>query len=140
MLPILINVFLVSVTVVIHYETLRLLTEVLPRLGHTHRYRIVFGVMGALLAHTLEIGLFGLAYFVMIKAGRFGILEGAAENSLYDCNYFSFITYTTVGYGDIAPLGDLRYLASMESLTGLVMITWTASYMFLEMQKMWGRD
>ncbi|MFT6897577.1 MAG: hypothetical protein ACJA13_001986, partial [Paraglaciecola sp.] len=35
------------------------------------------------------------------------------------------------------PFGDLRYLTGIESLTGLVLITWTASFLFFEMQRHW---
>ncbi|EEB77646.1 hypothetical protein GPB2148_582 [marine gamma proteobacterium HTCC2148] len=57
-----------------------------------------------------------------------------------DCVYFSFTTYTTLGMGDIEPIGDLRYLTGLESLTGLVLITWSASFLYLEMTRYWDRD
>jgi hypothetical protein len=38
-----------------------------------------------------------------------------------DCLYFSIITYTTVGYGDIHAIGDLRFLAGIEGLVGLTL-------------------
>jgi len=38
---------------------------------------------------------------------------------------------------DIEPLGNLRYLIGVESLTGLVLITWTASFLYYEMQRHW---
>jgi hypothetical protein len=31
-------------------------------------------------------------------------------------------------------------LTGIEALTGLVLITWTASYLFIEMQKYWIED
>jgi len=31
----------------------------------------------------------------------------------------------------------LDFLTGLETLTGLVLITWTASFMFIEMQKFW---
>jgi len=34
-------------------------------------------------------------------------------------------------------MGDLKYLTGLQALTGLVLITWTASFLFLEMQKYW---
>lgn len=40
---------------------------------------------------------------------------------LSDINYFSFITLTTVGYGDIAPISPLtRILANLESIVGIL--------------------
>lgn len=56
---------------------------------------------------------------------------------LTDAVYFSFTNYTTLGYGDIEPGGQLRFLAGMEAITGLSLITWSASFMFMEMIKFW---
>lgn len=47
------------------------------------------------------------------------------------------MVYTTVGFGDLIPIGPIRLMAGVEALTGLVMITWSASYTFLEMQRDW---
>lgn len=54
--------------------------------------------------------------------------------------YFSAITYTTVGFGDFVPTGPVRFLAGTEALTGFLLITWSASFTFLEMRRYWGRD
>ena len=38
--------------------------------------------------------------------------------------YFSFITLSTVGYGDITPVSRIaRWLAAMEAMTGLLYVT-----------------
>ena len=66
-----------------------------------------------------------------------GWLSGNFNGTLTDAAYFSFTTYTTLGFGDIEPTGHLRFLAGIESLTGLVLITWTASFLYLEMRKDW---
>ncbi len=132
-----INSILVALAVLIHFEALSLLSVLIPRLNVKHRFRVLFGVFGALFAHIAEIWLFAFAYFFKIRSGYFGTLEGDFNNSLMDCSYFSFSTYTSLGFGDIQPRGDLRFLAGLEALTGLVLIAWTASFVFLEMQKLW---
>ncbi len=132
-----INSLLVALAVLIHYEALNLLSVLIPKLRVKHRLRVLFGVFGALFAHITEIWLFAFAYYFKIRSGYFGTLEGDFNNSLMDCSYFSFTTYTSLGFGDIEPTGDIRFLAALEALTGLVLIAWTASFMFLEMQKLW---
>jgi len=136
----LINSTLISIAVVIHYEMLRLLSVIIPKLRVKHRLRVIFGMFGSLLAHSIEIWLFGLAYYFMVGSGRFGSLQGNFEGTLEDCIYFSFSTYTSLGFGDIEPLGNIRFLAGMEALTGLALITWSASFMFLEMTKFWDEE
>lgn len=132
------NIVIVLASVLVHAESLRLLSWMTSNIVAETHLRLVLCVCGALLAHTVEVWLFGLAYFVM-QRNDFGTLSGALEGSLLDCIYFSFTTYTTLGFGDINPVGALRYLAALEALTGLVLITWTASFLFVEMEKYWKR-
>lgn len=133
----LINTILISAAVVIHYEILHLLSAFIPRLDVQHRLRVIIGVFGTLIGHIIEIWMFGIAYFLMISYGDFGALQGHFDGSLLDCIYFSFTTYTSLGVGDLEPIGDIRFLAGLEALTGLVLITWSASFMFIEMRKFW---
>ena len=134
---ILLNVFLVSVCVVIHYEFIYRCSKWMPALRATGRYRILIGVFVALTAHVAEIWIFALGYFFALRVEGLGDLAGNFYDGILDCVYFSFTTYTTLGFGDIEPLGLIRFLAGIESLTGLVLITWTASFLFLEMQRHW---
>ncbi len=135
-----INIFLVASAVVIHYEILRLLSLIIPRLKIKHRLRVIFGVFGTICAHIVEIWLFGVAFYFMTNYGDFGSLSGNFDGSLIDCVYFSFTNYTTVGYGDIEPFGDVRFTSGLEAITGLSLITWSASFMFMEMTQFWEDD
>jgi hypothetical protein len=56
---------------------------------------------------------------------------------LLDSVYFSAVCYTTLGLGDIVPTGAIRFLVGTESLTGFVLITWSASFTFVEMERYW---
>ena len=131
---------LVATAVVIHYEMLRLLSIIIPKLQIKHRLRVVIGVFGTICAHIIEVWLFGVAFYLMLAAGTFGTLQGNFDGSLIDCVYFSFTNYTTVGYGDIEPIGAVRFLAGLEAITGLSLITWSASFMFMEMTLFWEDD
>ncbi|MGB5325980.1 MAG: ion channel [Pseudomonadales bacterium] len=136
----LINILIVAMSVIIHYEFLYRITLYIPKMKISHRYRIVFGVFGALIAHTVEIWIFALAYYFMNKADGWGELVGNLDGSVLDCVYFSFTVFTTLGFGDIEATGNMKHLTGIESLTGLVLITWTASFLYFEMQRHWGRD
>jgi len=135
-----VNSLVVAITVVIHYEFLYRMTRWLPKLTLPARFQIVLAVFGALIAHAIEVWVFALTYYALINIQGWGFLSGNFNGSLLDCAYFSFSTYTTVGFGDIYALGNLRYLTGIESLTGLVLITWTASFLFIEMQRNWHLD
>lgn len=133
----LINILIVVVVVTIHYEFLYRLTRLIPKLKIRHRFRIVLGVGTALIAHAVEIWIFAFAYYFLHHSQAWGNLQGAYDGSLLASCYFSFTTFTTLGFGDIVPTENLRYLTGIESLTGLVLITWTASFLFIEMQRYW---
>ena len=64
-------------------------------------------------------------------------ISGAESLDWSDLFYFSAVTYTSTGYGDLTPTDNLRLLATIEALTGLIMIAWTASFAFLVMQRYW---
>lgn len=133
----LINTLIAATAVLIHYEFLHRITQWMPHMRIKHRFRIVVGVFAALVAHAVEIWLFAVAFYAMHHADSWGQLEGNFDGSLMDCVYFSSTTFTTLGFGDIHPLGHIRYLVGIESLAGLVLITWTASFLYYEMQRFW---
>ena len=133
----LINCLVVAIAVTVHYEFLYRVTIYVPKMKIKHRFRIVFGVFGALIAHSIEIWIFAAVYYFMNSASNWGTLTGNFNGTLMDCGYFSFTVFTTLGFGDIEPNGNLRYLTGIESLTGLVLITWTASFLYFEMQRYW---
>jgi hypothetical protein len=137
---IVVNIIVITLAVLIHYEFLYRTTDLLPRLKIRHRLRIVFIVLIALTAHAAEVWVFGITFFLLDRGQEWGHLQGNFDGDLLDCIYFSFTTYTTLGPGDIEPIGDLRFLAGLESLTGLVLITWTASFIYLEMTRYWESD
>ncbi|MCF6235182.1 MAG: potassium channel family protein [Gammaproteobacteria bacterium] len=106
-------------------------THVLPRI------RIVFGLVGALLAHVAEVWIFSFGYFFLDQFNNTGKLVGSLSHSYSDYVYFSFSTYTSLGFGDIVPEGPLRFITGMEVLLGLVLIAWTASFMYVQMERFW---
>lgn len=134
------NLAVIAIAVMIHYEFLFRFTIIMPKLKIRHRFRIVLGVFAALTAHAVEVWVFALAYYFMHNAEGWGHFEGNFTGTFLDSVYFSFTTYTTLGTGDIEPIGDLRYLTGLESLTGLVLITWSASFLYLQMTRYWGSD
>lgn len=133
---VLINILVVSLVVLIHNSALWNLSRLIPKIPIGH-FKLVIGVLGSLVAHAVEIWIFALLYHLLAINGGYGTLVSEHPLGLLDSVYFSFATYTTLGYGDIVPLGHIRYTAGIESLTGLVMITWTASFLYIEMTKFW---
>ena len=127
---------MVLLSVLVHYETLRLISGFMPRLSHPPRRRIILVIVGAFAGHTVEIWLWGIAYWSLIDHFGLGHLAGI-DGSLFECVYFSSVTFTTLGFGDVTPVGPLRLLAGAEALTGFMLIGWTASFTYLAMRDFW---
>jgi hypothetical protein len=127
---------LILVTVLIHYEVLKGITLLLAKPSHGPRQRILYMVLGLTLLHTLEILVFAAGYRFLVQQDL-GMLTDMPSEHFYYYFYYSAIVYTTLGFGDIIPLGPLKILTAMEALIGLGFITWSASFTFLEMQKLW---
>jgi hypothetical protein len=130
------GLFLSVICVLMHYEALRALTRGLQRLGTRPRQRILVLILSLLAVHQAEAWMFAWGYFGADRSGIMGELTGAAGD-LLTYAYFSVITYTTLGFGDIVPQGPMRFIASVEALTGFVLISWSASFTYLEMQRFW---
>lgn len=133
----LINALLVIVVVVIHNEALIRLSGLLSRMRQSHHFRLITGVLGIMATHTLQVWIFAIAFYLMHHTGNWGELTGNFNGTILDCVYFSFTNFTTLGYGDIEAFGIMRFLTGIEALTGLVLITWSASFLFVEMQRYW---
>jgi hypothetical protein len=129
---------LVSACVMLHYETLRLLNDRLARTTIVFpRAKVLVAFTGAVGSHVAQIAAFAFAYYVL--QDRFGIggLGGTIDDSFSTFVYFSSETYTTLGFGDIFPIGQLRVICGIEALLGLLMIGWTTSFTYLEMRRYW---
>jgi hypothetical protein len=131
------NGVVIGIAVLVHYEALYRLSLLLPRLRIPPRFRVLVGVAGAFMAHVAEVWVFAVGYYLMLKWDTGSRLGGNFDGSLLDCSYFSFTNYTSLGFGDIEPFGHVRFLSGLEGLTGLILIAWTASFMYIEMQKFW---
>ena len=124
----------VFATVVLHYEALLWLHRLQPRVRSANRFPAALSVFGALAVHFVEIVLFALALYLLSDAETAHMLHGDFNGTFNDYVYYSFVVYTALGFGDITPTGHMRIVTGFETLTGLLMIAWTASFLFVQMQ------
>lgn len=128
---------LITATVLIHYETLRFTGRILPSLPIRPRQRVLVVIAACFVAHLLEIALYAGAFAVLHDRPGLGRIDGEFEATALDFFYFSITSYTTLGVGDAYPKGPLRVLAGVEALNGFLLITWSASFTYLMMQRHW---
>ena len=80
----------------------------------------------AILLHLGEIGVWGLLYLL---AGAFPDAPSAF--------YFSAVTYTTTGYGDLLLPQAWRLVGGIESLTGILMCGWSTGFFFAVVSRLY---
>jgi hypothetical protein len=135
-----INCVVIAVSVIVHHECLILISRFLGMHREKARRKVLLGVFGTIIAHSIEVWIFAAAYYFLLASGRWGEIVGDFDGGIVDCVYLSFTCFTTVGFGDVVAVGHVRFLTVLEALTGLVLITWSASFLFLQMEKFWNSD
>ena len=64
------------------------------------------------------------------------ILIGALEH-FEQALYFSMVTFTTLGYGDVTLENQWRVLGSFEAANGIIMFGWTTAIVFFAVQRIY---
>jgi len=62
--------------------------------------------------------------------------HGALED-FGDAMYFSIVTFTTLGYGDITLGGEYRLFASFEAANGIIIFGWSTALIMAVVQKVY---
>lgn len=131
----------VSLAVLVHYEGLIYLSQHLRRTHGLQRIKVLYTILSVIALHVAEIWIFGAILWLLVQwpdCGHIGTGTNlAGQMGLLDAIYFSATTFTTLGYGDLAPVGPIRFLSGTAALTGLVLISWSASFTYLEMERCW---
>ena len=79
--------------------------------------------------HAVEIIIWALAYRVMVPITELASFEESV--------YFSFVTFTTLGYGDISLSEAYRLLSGIEALNGIILVGWSTAMIFSVVQHIW---
>jgi hypothetical protein len=75
--------------------------------------------------HLIEIAIWGVFYF-----------WAGAITELPSSLYFSAVTYTTTGYGDLVLPPEWRLVGAVEALTGILMCGWSTGFFFAIVERM----
>jgi hypothetical protein len=86
-------------------------------------------VLMMFLAALIEVYIWAAVYLVV---GAISGLESAV--------YFSTVTFTTLGYGDITLSQDWRILASFEAANGIIMFGWTTALIIAFVHRVAGHE
>jgi len=88
----------------------------LPNYGHIIIMIVV--VLGLFAAHSVEAWIWALFYW----------LSGEVT-TLSEAVYFSTVTYTTLGYGDITLSPDWYITSSLQAVSGIILFGWSTAFL-----------
>lgn len=131
---------LVLITVTMHYETMGLVSDyVIPwSVQRFHGRRVIaIAIATLMLGHIAEIWLWAVTYTILLQFSSFGRFIGPFDGNFSSILYISAVSYTSLGENIIRPDGPIRAIVACESLGGLMMTAWTASFTYLKMEQIW---
>ena len=137
---ILVTIIAIVLSVLLHMISAQWLLSLWSRNTSLRRWRIAFIIVVFIFVHMIEITIFAVSIGFLVNDGGYGSLTGVDVSDIGSLVYYSAITYTTVGYGDVTPVGDIRLFAAIEALSGMVLVAWTASVIFTVMQRIWREE
>jgi hypothetical protein len=79
--------------------------------------------------HIVQISLWAVTYRLLVPVDELPNLETAI--------YFSFVTFTTLGYGDITLSEGWRLLSGIEAMNGILLVGWSTAVLFAVVQRIW---
>ncbi len=78
--------------------------------------------------HLIQAALWAFVYLLLPSITEFETFEKAM--------YFSLVTFTTLGYGEITIGSANRMLAGLEAINGITLIGWSTAFMFAIFQEL----
>ena len=91
-----------------------------------HLYSVAGVVLVMFVVSVIEVMVWSATYLWL---GAFEMFERAT--------YFSMVTFTTLGYGEIVLGEEWRLLASFEAANGIIMFGWTTAIVLAVVQRVY---
>lgn len=135
--PILLSLLLVPAATLCHLATLHWLSRPAAAIPMAPTLRVLLVVLAMFAVHVVEIALYAVAYWWGASVLGIGGLHGLPNEGPLDYFYFSAVTFTTLGIGDVYPRGHLRFLSGIEALNGLLLVAWSGFFIFMAMSRLW---
>ncbi len=131
LLSIAITIFLVLSVIAFRYWVMGQLLRLLPDENetHSHFFRSLTVLILLFCAHIVEILYFAAGFYISSTWLKLGSLGDTIGNEFMDYFYHSAVTYSSLGMSEI-PSGHLRFMTALESLTGIIILTWSATFFY----------
>ncbi|TWU66051.1 potassium channel family protein [Crateriforma conspicua] len=137
LVPIIVGIGLTIVTVAIHAAgTVYWIRNLFKHRDHFHA-RMSFGAVLDILARTAATLLVMHIIEVLVWAALYWWMQSETLiNTFEDAMYFSAVTFTSLGYGDIVVQSHWRIAAGIQAMTGLLVFGWSTALLFAVVQRL----
>ena len=133
-LEILIGSILIVITIVIHGTATRYVIHLVNKQSdpqnkfhkHPKEYWVSAMVLLLFVASLVESFIWAICYMVI-----------NAMQTIEQAMYFSLVTYTTLGYGDLTLSKSWRLLSSFEAANGIIIFGWSTAIVMAVVQKLY---
>lgn len=133
----LISIVAVFAATALFYECLCFLSRFTVGTVRKHRTVMFVIVSGIFSAHAAAVFIYTIFYWGLIHYAGYEDLVGNVEDHFLTYLYFSVTTYSSLGIGDVTPVGSMRFLAGVEAINGLILIAWSGAFTYFIIQTMW---
>jgi hypothetical protein len=128
---------LVSTTVLVHSAcTAIVISWLRSPLGQ--RWTLSHPVGGFVTVGALVLGMSFVGFLESLTWAGLYLGVGAISDP-NEAIYFSLVTFTTLGYGDVTLAEDWRVLGAFESANGVIMFGWTTALVVAVLQRILSR-
>ena len=110
----------------IHHLRNNYINKPLHSFDHRTVRLLVYTALFLLSLNFIEAIIWGFTYYILPGITEFETLEKAI--------YFSLVTFTTLGYGEITISSTNRILSGFEAMNGVLLLGWTTAMMFSVLQ------
>jgi hypothetical protein len=120
----------------LHMGGLELLRRTKPKQEKHRHLGLLFTFWGLAMLHMAEIGVAASLLAFLLSIPGNGSLSQGFGSTAADYIYFAGVSFGTLGYTQLEAHGAIRLLIMMISLSGFMLITWSATFIYT----IWGES
>lgn len=135
-----IGAMMIGVTVIVHALGLDVIIRAAGRYEDRFR-KFSKSLWKAWITSVVVLCVFFVHIVIMwIWAVLFLVKDCSPLQGLSDALYFSTVTYSTLGFGDIVLDSSCRMLGGIEGANGFILFGWTAAFIFEIVSRIYRRE
>lgn len=136
-LSLFIGSFIIIISVVVQaYGNVRWLHKVAPSFKKGYKFEsskialrlLIYSFLFFTLLHSFQTWLWASVYMLIPETN-------ALFSSFSEAWYFSLVTFTSLGYGDLTLSENWRILSGIEAINGIMLIGWSTAMMYSLIQQ-----